>query len=556
MMRTLLLLLAFSLTALGQYVPPTGIPAPAWGATDPINDPVPAQPGGWPSAEVAGYYYIDPDHGSATDSNTYGYPDVPRLTIPEEGTVTYSAGDRIEIHGDYSDSQTILSFAGVEGNPVWVVGGANMTFVNMQIIVKGSYVIFDGIKNGESATASIQFRVHSSSTADHGCVRNSTFIGDGTNQGNSGVLSAYGNPGVRFDNFIFYGNLIHSFGDDDAVAENDFHGITTSTNADNVWILNNTVYEMGGDSTQIGTASTADTNRVDSVYIADNTFHSNLENAIDIKEADNVIIAYNECYDFLEENTLGGVAIVIHNEPTNVWVIGNRAYDSSSGIVTTSGDEIYVMANRIWNIHHDPADVGWDPTSGYAQGVGIHFRGSTNVYAIDNSLYDYDIGLQMTTGNTNNVFHGNIFSNRAEVTGDDIRIANSGVAAATTMDYNLYESMLVYWAGTDYTTPAALNSGESQGANSLAGDPLFTSGGTGDLSIPVGSPAVDVSVEHAAYATFLANYSIDIRVDYLGKTRPFGGVWDMGAFEYGSAQNPATAIRNRNSASRAILSAQ
>jgi len=99
------------------WVPPVGIPAPAFG----INEVAPPAPSPWTSP-VPGFYYVEPTHSSSTDSsNAYGTPARPRKTIP-----TYlTAGSVVELRGTYATyhrSPAAFSLQGTASQPVFIRG--------------------------------------------------------------------------------------------------------------------------------------------------------------------------------------------------------------------------------------------------------------------------------------------------------------------------------------------------------------------------------------------------------------------------------------------------
>jgi hypothetical protein len=107
--------------------------------------------------------------------------------------------------------------------------------------------------------------------------------------------------------------------------------------------------------------------------------------------------------------------------------------------------------------------------------------------------------------------------------------------AKLTSDYNLiFCDTIAYANETDkYTTLAAWVAAVSQDANSVSGDPLFTS--ATDFHLLSGSPAIDAGTD------------LDLTTDYYGST--IGTLPDIGAIEYGSRyviNNGKFSINNGN----------
>lgn len=500
-----------------------GIPAPMWGAVNPLTATAPAAPAEWPSAEAAGYYYIDNTVGGATDSgNTYGYPDLPRSTIPE---IAYAAGSYIEIHGGpyTAGGQLIFTANGTEANPVWFRGTGidAKPVISAETIAKGSYLFMENLYY-DTQQETINFRPHNSSNLHHAIVRNSEFVGTGVNiyPANSSAIAVYGGDGNRFHNIIIYNNTIRDFGDWQAASENDYHGILVQTNVDNAWVLDNTGYHLGGDTVQIGKAGgITNDQRVSHIYVANNLGYENLENAVDIKAANNVVISSNEMWGYypISGNSSTGSAFVIHDSPDNVWAINNKVYNSGMGINTTSGTDIWLVGNIIYDIKHGVWDTGWDPNNIYSAGAAIHFRGSATGGVYNNAIYDYDIGFQMGSGVID--ASNNILYERAETTGHDI--FHETVGASTFSDNIIYHT--TYAVSIDATCTDCIYTSPL-----FSGDPIVN-----NFILTGSSPAINVgkSTTSTKLTDFRNFFGVEITEDINANARPVG-VFDIGATEY------------------------
>jgi len=212
---------------LTDWTPPIGIPDCAWGALHPITEPRPAQPAAWPSAEAAGYYYIDnTDTANATDTvNPYGYPNRPRLTIPE---TTYSAGSYVEIHGGpyvrrSADEEQDFVFSGTEANPCWIVAHdlTNKPELQGGFEVSGTYAIFDGILFKHDADAGVAKGpgIHVGGDLEAGtsyiCFRNCEADGDAIELSGSAssCFNITGSAGDETHHIVFYNCSVHDYGD-------------------------------------------------------------------------------------------------------------------------------------------------------------------------------------------------------------------------------------------------------------------------------------------------------------------------------------------------------
>jgi hypothetical protein len=501
------------------YVPPVGIPAPPFG----IDETAPAWPSAWPSGEAPGYYYVDKDHAAATDTgNVYGTPNKPRVSIP----TTLAAGSYVEIHnsagGAYTGSAALtITTSGTPSNPVWIRGqsaGSKPT-IQRELYIRGSYAIYENLYfNVDRKDVSI-------SASDHISFRNSEMAGPGINSGNTSAI------GINSSNHIvIYNNRIHDWGDVHATVQNDYHGIKPSASVDNVWILNNVSYNMGGDSVQVGGAGLSGLKRPNYIYIGGNEFHDNLENAIDIKKANHVIISGNTCYNYFQTSSSAGEAIVIHNLTNYVWVLNNRVFQSTYGIITTGSVNTYFVGNLIYNITHSGA---WDPTNAYQNGAAIHVRGTSGpTYIVSNTLYGNDIGIQSPAQDVR-IFN-NIISNRKTADGNDIHLGSA--AAGSDMDYNLLYygggSARIRWGDGTSRSVAGFKAAYPKGANCPPeSSPVYVDPVLFQFDIAAGSPAIDSGIMHSVYDAYFGLYGVSIRKDILGRSRPLGSRWDIGSHE-------------------------
>lgn len=420
------------------------------GVPDPINTWVPENysgnvvhpitglaPESWLVANRSGLpsYYIDSSSRLATDSkNPFGSPDKPRATIPE---IEYAAGSYIEIHGGpyTGGGQIIFTANGSPDKPIWFRSPSvdNKAIIAGETIVKGQYIFMENLRFEDSKPLSL--RTHSDSMLSNMVIRNMSFIGDGSRKGNGSAISIYSNiPAKRFHDFLIYNNEIAYLGDDfddvdtslGVTVENDFHGVHPDINLDRVWIFNNKIHHMGGDSVQVGRATIPDEIRPSHVYIAGNEFYSNLENGVDVKEADSTLIISNKIYDWRQHKGNGstGSAVVVHNHAKDTWIVNNHISEASDGVVVSQDSlDTWVVGNVIENIKHSTWDDSWDSKSIYSAGSAIHFRGGPSGGAVNNTLIDIDKGIESSAGGY--VFMNNIITERSEESAYDIQTMTS-----------------------------------------------------------------------------------------------------------------------------------
>ncbi len=508
-------------------------PLTAWkpvGFLGQVVSPISGQaPESWSAAKKAGFpaYYIDMGNPVATNSkNPFGSPEKPRKTIPE---ITYAAGSYIEIHGGpyNGGGQIIFTANGTPDKPVWFRGSAfnDRAIISGETIVKGQYVILENLEYNVPRKT-ISLRSHNGSNLHHAVIRNSLFRGNGVDVGNSSVIAIYGgNSTNRFHDIIIFNNDISKFGNDfddvnpslSLTKENDYHGVLARSNVDRVWIIKNKIYNLGGDSVQIGVASTADENRPSHVYVVDNDFHTNLENGVDIKESDYTIILNNRMWDWKshKNNSSTGGAIVIHNKAKHTWVINNGVSDASGGIGVTGGSlDTWVIGNVFKNIRHPRWDAGWKGGL-YDSGPSIHFRGGSSGGAINNTIINYDKAIEVSTGEY--VFINNLLFNRNVDIGKDLY-------AESTQSNNFASSNLIY---------SPLFSTNIKNINCLScvyQNPKF-SNLIESVSISDDSPAVAKGISISNYLKkYKDSFGVEISKDIYGNNRIMGGI-DIGAAE-------------------------
>jgi hypothetical protein len=293
---------------------------------------------------------------------------------------------------------------------------------------------------------------------------------------------------------VVYKNRIHDNGDWQSSSENDIHGIGGGGPTTRIWILENEMYHQGGDSVQFGHNQK---NVIDHVYIGRNMMHEDRENAVDVKEASDVIVSENIMYGYRSSSTSEGAAVVSHYCPINNHIILNDIYDSQVGISITSLNSdcatpvtVRVIGNTIHNI----------------LGTAIQGWGSGKIVSIVGNTI-YDIG------------------------GNGVDLDN--LASGSAVENNILRDI----DGLD----TAFTGGTPTLRNNLPDttDPRFISPTTGNFRLAIGSPAIDTGVASTAYTAFQSLYGISVSVDRDGNSRPAGPGWDLGAYESGGSIPPS-----------------
>lgn len=502
---------------LSQWI---GIPDPKATFTyDPINVVEPADPGGWPAAEVINYYYIDPSHGSATDTaNTYGYPDKPRLTIPSTLSLAASGGKAV-IVGD-GNSYTAATDITVSGNgdtsdQNWIVGrfSTNRPVLdNYRFDIDGIYSLFEEIDiinynestHGPSSVLNVD--------AEFVTVRECEFGGDGVDHGNGTATSCVSNG-------CFYNVRVHDFGDwQAAAAENDYHGfkISLSSAFQNIWLLNFNADHLGGDSIQIGSAGGAFGQGPSFVYIGGGVGFMNKENHIDIKTSHDIIISQTRGHDFVTSASSSGEGYVIHDKAEDIWVIACEADVCAIGMSVSSGPRnVYILHNRIHDCQTN-------------NGRGISKTTSGVVTIVSNTFWDNKVSVRLAGQNT--VVASNAFGPKLLAADYDVTFGSTSDENGSIVDKNAYEDCNCKISTTDYDFTGW--QGQGYEVNGAEGNLDFDDIGADDVHIGVSSICVDLAERDALFATFLTKYGIDIEVDYDKVARPsISGDWDAGCFE-------------------------
>jgi len=530
------------------YTVPVGIPDPTiyFDGFDPINTsaPVVNEDGtcskcpNWPSSENRGCYFIDNTDPNATDTNnSYGYPDKPRKTIPE---IAYSAGDFIYINGGtYSSKGDRFNWGGVgtASSPIWFCGNPSNRpklprYVHFYI--NTNYFIMDSIEFPSNGRIDIR-PTSENITIKHLVIRNCSF--EGTKSSSDGgaitVGQSTGSPysGSFISDIVIYNNHMRNYGD---VNTTEQCGVYMGFPMERLWVLKNEIHHFGADG--VAGCHNADRDQRYSMYyfIGDNKIYDNGENAIDLKAIQHYVISQNEMAG--PHYREGGASIVLHYGAnslgcTHGWVIFNKIHNSGAGVAITDVDaETYVIGNLIYNLF-DPSSIDT------IDGSGVGFRGMDGKLVIaGNTIYGYTrhgivCDQEVLNPEDTVIIENNILANRSG-SGHEIQIdANvDRVTIRNNLYYYPQGTASINWNGPIKTLSEMKSLGQCEGG--LEGDPKFVNPSSGDFSLEPNSPAIDNGVESSAYGSFQAEYSLSIKKDFLGITRPQGEGWDIGAFEF------------------------
>jgi len=525
-------LLVSATSAASAFEYPTGIPD-AWISPDLA---APSPPSNWTS-EIENNYYIDGSDANCSTKVTYGSTTTPRCRFP----YTLEAGSYLEVHGGpYNYTSTIyLQSKGTEDKPVWVVG-AEDNLLNMSVVLYGTYLYVDGLNIG--GDKGISARPYHDVQTDHIMVRNTVITGTGSlNSGTTGI-AANGGKGLQLEGFIAYNNTISYMGDSEAAKENDRHALVAGSYINDVWHLYNTTHHNGGDGVQYSHGG------VDAhhFYYGGNVSHDEGENCVDIKQANDVIISGNTCYNIEPSSSSQGSCMVVHYDPSRIWFINNDISECVYGITSSGAKDLSIIGNNIHGMKEIENETHGDISS-FQSGTAAMIYNTGDTYVANNTITDVVRGIayQALAGFQLNIT-GNIITNlkTAEFTGNNpyaiMLKGNSTTVADSNIENNLfYNPTRLYIGSTIYTDLDSLvSSGKcnDDGGSCLDSNPSFVDAGS-DYRIASNSPALDAGTISTAYTSYETLYGKSISTDLIGNPRTFDMKWDMGAYENVNGSN-------------------
>ena len=250
-----------------------------------------------------------------------------------------SPGTVVEIGGGpFEETRIEIGGPGTADRPIFVRGADGPpTVVRGVVRIRGSYLIVENL-DFDLGSASTGLRVE----GHHIALRNVTVRGFRPGRFSTALLA------VRSEDVVFTGLHVFDNGDFAIPGEHDVHGVGVAASR-RIWLLNSTMHRNRGDGIQLGHRAR---NTIQEVYIAGNDIHSNGENAVDIKEASDVVISENR----LHATPSGHPAVVLHDCPVNAAVLFNEIYDASVGVSLASLQkacrehrpvDLFILRNRI-----------------------------------------------------------------------------------------------------------------------------------------------------------------------------------------------------------------
>ncbi len=516
-----ILQLSFSQEVQAQnYIPPIGIPAPEFG----INETVESVYG----SDTYFTHYVDNTNPNATDANNpNGTVSLPRLTIP----TTLAAGSVVEVHGGpYEASggtgRTDLQLNGTIEFPVFIrgVSGGNRVQIIGEIgtRTRGTHVFYGQYFIIENFDYYNKVQIAFDPTSSYGAFRNNEVHNP------VGVMGAL-NPTVNMqgEHIVVFGNEIH---DNWRTEVKDNHGIQVYEGGQKYWILNNIIYNNGGNGFQACNGCSATPPRF--IYIGKNEFYSDKEVGVALKYAEDVVISQNKFHDYYEPvgGTTAEVAAIIvgaDGYPFRTSILFNEIYNNEKGIRVEEAVDLWVVGNVIHGMNEAAIKIE---------------KTNPNTHIINNTIYDSDVFIQADRWNTPVLYVQNnlISSMRGTLFGCHMYIEPPQIYSNSTWENNIFwqnGNDVLLRLGTGSSGPNELFSNTAEfdaypfGINNIIENPLLGNPQNNNFTLQLGSGAIDNGTVTTAYDTFFNLYGIDIRRDFAGNTRPIGNGWDIGAFE-------------------------
>lgn len=544
-LKLVLLITIYLASDICAWSPPIGIPEPDFGIKETnmmYKGKIFAFSTGakvYPDAGNGPYtHYIDNQHPNATDrDNPYGSVDKPRMTIPK---VINEPGVVVEIHGGpYTINYSIWKMYGTKQNPIFIRGVSKESMAliqNSTLHISGSYIIIEFLElsnvitrvrtfNGESETHHVSIRHCESHSIDETAFQPTS----------DDTLKVT-------NNIVFYDNYIHSDlfdpqnpppGEDDDV------GIYLGKRSSYIWILDNEICTFKGDA--VGGAHGANYT-AKNYFIGRNNLHTCFENALDFKEAENIVVSQNKLHD------ISGLAVVHYGpkfSPKNVWFIANEFYNATDCGIQVGGDQrhdVYIIGNIFHDIHNDSNTA-----------MGYRTWNCEGVYLIHNVFYNVDNPIVSNVNSNRGFFvlQNCIFSNISDK-GYFLTVSGADHIKRSEISHNIFYqktgNVRFMWSGKECSL-ADIKRLSGKGDSCIIGDPKFVDPNNNNFALKNSdievSPGIDAGKTTAFDSLYYELFGITLSKDFEGMPRPADGnadgivKYDIGCYEHSGLKNNA-----------------
>jgi hypothetical protein len=186
---------------------------------------------------------------------------------------------------------------------------------------------------------------------------------------------------------------------DDTLERADANAVTVENGAAYVRIADNEAHGNSGDGVQCAGREQGDPDSRH-VTIVGNRFHGNLENGIDVKSCQDVLVRGNDLWNYghseewhRNHGMCGGAALVVHYEAARVRIEKNRIRESGVGIIVGRWDgpgvtDVSIRENVIYNLDQRLTTTWPSGFQLFNCGDGITVNRGQNVEVAHNTLHD------------------------------------------------------------------------------------------------------------------------------------------------------------------------
>lgn len=539
--------LAISTQLNSGFTMPLGIPNFPWD----FRETIPTVPASWTS-NTAGFYYVKQGGSNANQ----GFPSSPRGSIPDLSTIPDGSVVVIDNTANLTGTDITINPIGSSGAKIWLVGsqqvglgsGATQAQIrytgDFNIAAGSQWFVIDGIDFLNNTNAQQGWAAN---RCTNYVVRNCTIRANGADRSaNSSNYVGGTNTSTRSQYGMFYNNVVRDFGLWTHVGGDiDCHGIQVGQWVDDHWFINNQFFHNQGDGIQVtgdGSPSNNTPSVVRRLYVGGNTFYENLQTGFWIKTGTDIIFSQNIVYNQTDGGGSAPVGCGGQYDFSSVWYIFNRIYDCGNGIRFAStnngiGDgKIRIIGNVITNSNGVGGTI--QTNSPFSDGCAISFWQGTDVRVCFNTIWQFaGHGIGSTPGAANGaIVENNIVAGRSNGSCFDLfwetfttqpKVRNNSFPASPRFSMD----------GSNTTSVSAFQSASSANrSNNLSGSVSFVNavtGASGNFDTQAGDATRNAGLLTTdVFAEFLTAYSLDIKVDFAGTTRPQSTLYDMGAYEH------------------------